>query len=70
MGLAHITPLKFAVLLAFFKFESKFSHQSKRLNLKLLSLAHQIWMREIYALLGVLGSFRARLDLIAKISQA
>ena len=70
MGLAHITPLKFAVLSAFFKFESKFNRQSKRLNLKLFSLAHQIWTREICALLGALDSFRASLDLVAKVSQA
>ena len=70
MGLAHITPLKFAVLSAFFKFESKFSRQSKRLNLKKVSLARQIWTRKICALLGALGSLRAKLDLIAKVSQA
>jgi len=70
MGLAHITPFKFAMLSAFFKFENKFNRQSKRSNLKKISLAHQIRTREICALLGALGSFRASLDLVAKVSQA
>jgi hypothetical protein len=68
MRLAHITPLKFAVLSAFFKFESKFNHPNEWLNLQIFSIARKIWAREICALLGAL--WRTRLDLVAKISQA
>lgn len=72
MGLAHFAPFKFAMLSAFFKFESKFNRPNERLNLKLFSLARQIRTREICALFGIVVSlgFRTSLDLIAKVSQA
>ncbi|WP_299028350.1 hypothetical protein [uncultured Campylobacter sp.] len=40
--MAHIAPFKFAMLSAFFKFESKFNRPNERLNLQIFSLAHQI----------------------------
>ncbi|EET79218.1 hypothetical protein [Campylobacter showae] len=40
--MAHIAPFKFAMLSAFFKFESKFNRPNERLNLQIFSLARQI----------------------------
>ena len=60
-----------------FKFESKINRPNERLNLRIFSIARKIWAREICSLLGcgagsgILGTLgRARLDLVAKISQA
>ena len=61
-----------------FKFESKFNRPNERLNLQIFSIARKIWAREIRILFscgissgGILGDLGcARLDLVAKISQA